>query len=141
MGQLEGKVALITGAARGQGRSHAVRLAEEGGDIIAGDVCEIPSVSSPDAHLDELKETQRQEALDRWVDIPSHRAGEDGPVMKYRVCPPTVKSCCSKNAGHVGGPHQRSSWRGFAHTCQTRSRCASNSATNVRGSASASLCC
>ncbi|GAA1267328.1 hypothetical protein GCM10009609_33040 [Pseudonocardia aurantiaca] len=36
---LHGKVALITGAARGQGRSHAVRLAEEGADIIAVDLC------------------------------------------------------------------------------------------------------
>lgn len=39
MGRVEGKVALITGAARGQGRSHALRLAEEGADIIAVDVC------------------------------------------------------------------------------------------------------
>ena len=39
MGKLEGKVAFITGAARGQGRSHAVRLAEEGCDIIALDLC------------------------------------------------------------------------------------------------------
>jgi NAD(P)-dependent dehydrogenase (short-subunit alcohol dehydrogenase family) len=38
-GRLEGKVALISGAARGQGRSHAVRLAQEGADIIAFDVC------------------------------------------------------------------------------------------------------
>lgn len=38
-GRVEGKVALITGAARGQGRSHALRLAEEGADIIAVDVC------------------------------------------------------------------------------------------------------
>ncbi|MEV5652453.1 mycofactocin-coupled SDR family oxidoreductase [Nocardia sp. NPDC052254] len=38
-GRVEGKVAFITGAARGQGRSHAVRLAEEGADIIAVDVC------------------------------------------------------------------------------------------------------
>jgi SDR family mycofactocin-dependent oxidoreductase len=38
-GRLEGKVAFITGAARGQGRSHAVRLAEEGADIIAVDLC------------------------------------------------------------------------------------------------------
>jgi SDR family mycofactocin-dependent oxidoreductase len=38
-GRLEGKVAFITGAARGQGRSHAVRLAEEGADIIAVDIC------------------------------------------------------------------------------------------------------
>ena len=40
MGQFEGKVAFITGAARGQGRSHAVRFAEEGADIIAFDLCE-----------------------------------------------------------------------------------------------------
>lgn len=38
--QFEGKVAFITGAARGQGRSHAVRFAEEGADIIAIDLCE-----------------------------------------------------------------------------------------------------
>jgi len=41
-GRVEGKVALITGAARGQGRSHAVRLAEEGADIIAIDSCVTP---------------------------------------------------------------------------------------------------
>ena len=39
MGKLEGKVAFITGAARGQGRSHAVTLAAEGADIIAVDIC------------------------------------------------------------------------------------------------------
>jgi SDR family mycofactocin-dependent oxidoreductase len=39
MGRVDGKVALITGAGQGQGRSHAVRLAEEGADIIAVDVC------------------------------------------------------------------------------------------------------
>ncbi|MCB0929612.1 MAG: mycofactocin-coupled SDR family oxidoreductase [Mycobacterium sp.] len=38
-GRVDGKVALVTGAARGQGRSHAVRLAEEGADIIALDIC------------------------------------------------------------------------------------------------------
>lgn len=38
-GRVAGKVALVTGAARGQGRSHAVRLAEEGADIIAVDIC------------------------------------------------------------------------------------------------------
>ena len=39
MGRVEGKVAFITGAARGQGRSHAIRLAQEGADIIAIDIC------------------------------------------------------------------------------------------------------
>jgi SDR family mycofactocin-dependent oxidoreductase len=39
MGRMDGKVAFVTGAARGQGRSHAVRLAQEGADIIAIDIC------------------------------------------------------------------------------------------------------
>jgi NAD(P)-dependent dehydrogenase (short-subunit alcohol dehydrogenase family) len=47
-GKLEGKVAFITGAARGQGRSHAVRLAQEGADIIAVDICrQIETVAYP----------------------------------------------------------------------------------------------
>ena len=45
-GRVEGKVAFITGAARGQGRSHAIRLAADGADIIAVDLCEaVPSVN------------------------------------------------------------------------------------------------
>ena len=47
-GRVEGKVAFVTGAARGQGRSHAVRLAEEGADIIAVDVC---GPISPDSQI------------------------------------------------------------------------------------------
>lgn len=39
MGRVQGKVAFVTGAGRGQGRSHAVRLAEEGADIVALDIC------------------------------------------------------------------------------------------------------
>ncbi|MFD1517410.1 SDR family mycofactocin-dependent oxidoreductase, partial [Pseudonocardia yunnanensis] len=47
-GRLEGKVALISGAARGQGRSHAVRLAQEGADIIAFDLCrQLDTVAYP----------------------------------------------------------------------------------------------
>ena len=67
MGRVEGKVAFITGAARGQGRSHAVRLAEEGADIIGIDVCEaIPENNYPPATEEDLAETVRQvEALDR----------------------------------------------------------------------------
>ena len=45
MGRVEGKVALITGAARGQGRAHAVRLAAEGADVIAIDVCRSASTT------------------------------------------------------------------------------------------------
>jgi SDR family mycofactocin-dependent oxidoreductase len=56
--QFEGKVAFITGAARGQGRAHAVRFAEEGADIIAVDVCaQIDSVAYPMATPEDLDET------------------------------------------------------------------------------------
>ncbi len=68
-GRVEGKVAFITGAGRGQGRSHAVRLAEEGADIIAGDLLEdYPSVQYPMASAEDLAETVRQvEALGRRI--------------------------------------------------------------------------
>jgi SDR family mycofactocin-dependent oxidoreductase len=56
--QFDGKVAFITGAARGQGRSHAVRFAEEGADIIAFDLCDqIDSVAYPMATPADLEET------------------------------------------------------------------------------------
>jgi SDR family mycofactocin-dependent oxidoreductase len=59
MGQLDGKVAFITGAARGQGRSHAIRLAQEGADIIGIDICEDhPFNAYPMASEDELHETR-----------------------------------------------------------------------------------
>jgi len=59
-GRLEGKVAFITGAARGQGRAHAVAMAKEGADIIAVDICrDIPSNPYPLATPDDLAETER----------------------------------------------------------------------------------
>jgi SDR family mycofactocin-dependent oxidoreductase len=69
MGKLDGKVAFITGAARGQGRSHAIRLAREGASIIAVDICrDLPSVPYPLGTSADLKETVNQiEALDRRV--------------------------------------------------------------------------
>jgi len=69
MGKLEGKVAFITGAARGQGRSHAIRLAQEGADIIAVDICrQIDSVPYPMSTPDDLAETAKEvEALDRRI--------------------------------------------------------------------------
>jgi SDR family mycofactocin-dependent oxidoreductase len=70
-GRMQDKVALVTGAARGQGRSHAVRLAQEGADIIAVDVCsQITSVPYPMATEADLAETARLvEELDRRVVI------------------------------------------------------------------------
>jgi (+)-trans-carveol dehydrogenase len=68
-GRVEGKVAFITGAARGQGRSHAVRLAQEGADIIAVDLCDqVDSVPYPMATPEDLADTVKQvEALDRRI--------------------------------------------------------------------------
>ena len=69
MGKLDGRVAFITGAARGQGRAHAVALAAEGADIIAIDVLEYDGYSEvKGATWDDLNETVRQvEALDRRI--------------------------------------------------------------------------
>ncbi|GAB3355723.1 mycofactocin-coupled SDR family oxidoreductase [Modestobacter lapidis] len=69
-GRVEGKVAFITGAARSQGRSHALRLAQEGADIIAVDIAgPVPSIEMyPPATEEDLAETVRQvEALDRRI--------------------------------------------------------------------------
>lgn len=83
MGTLDGKVAFITGAARGQGRSHAVRLAEEGADIIAIDACKRVSREAYDPatpeDLDEtveLVEKAGGRILARQVDV------RDGAAMR-----------------------------------------------------------
>src|SRR5690625_1346259 len=112
-GRVEGKVAFITGAARGQGRSHAVRLAQEGADIIAIDIGEdvrnMPYSMGSEA---DLAETVRQvEALDRR--IVSHKADvrdfealkaavDDGVAQLGRV------DIVSANAGLGTVPHR--SW-------------------------------
>ena len=69
-GRVAGKVAFITGAARGQGRSHAIRLAQEGADIIAVDLAgPVDSVTAyPGATEEDLAETVKEvEALDRRI--------------------------------------------------------------------------
>ena len=76
-GTLEGRVALVTGAARGQGRAHAARLAAEGADVVAVDVCRPISdtITYPAPTSEDLAETARQveatgrKVLAREVDI------------------------------------------------------------------------
>jgi SDR family mycofactocin-dependent oxidoreductase len=77
MGDLEGRVAFVTGAARGQGRAYAVRLAQEGADVIISDICAPVSETIPyqGATPDDLAETVRlieaegRKVLARQVDI------------------------------------------------------------------------
>jgi (+)-trans-carveol dehydrogenase len=113
MGRLEGKVAFITGAARGQGRSHAIRLAQEGADIIAVDICEdVANVPYPGPSEADLADTVKQvEALDRRIvatkvdvrDLSALRkAVDDGVSQLGRL------DIVSANAGISSAPHAAS---------------------------------
>jgi SDR family mycofactocin-dependent oxidoreductase len=93
--RLAGRVAFITGAARGQGRSHAIKLAEEGADIIAVDICaQIGTVQYPMATRDELDRTA--EAVDtvgrRIVTIEADVRDADG-----------VSAALEHGVGQLGG--------------------------------------
>ena len=89
-GRVEGKVAFISGAARGQGRSHAVRLAQEGADIIAVDICgPIDNLAYPHSTPDDLAETadlvkaQDRRIVTAQVDVRDYdalKAAVDGGV-------------------------------------------------------------
>jgi SDR family mycofactocin-dependent oxidoreductase len=107
MGRLDGKVVLITGAARGQGRAHAVRVAEEGGHVIAVDICaDIASNRYPLATREDLRESASLvekhggQALTRVADVRDRAAlaaavddgiarfGRlDGVVAQAGICP------------------------------------------------------
>ena len=85
-GRVAGKVAFITGAARGQGRSHAIRLAEEGADIIAVDICrDYGTVPYPMATEADLAETVKAvEALDRRI-VATRADVRDAAALKTAV--------------------------------------------------------
>jgi SDR family mycofactocin-dependent oxidoreductase len=136
MGRVEGKVAFITGAARGQGRSHAIRLAEEGADIIAVDVCEeIPYNVHTAATEEDLAETVRQvEALDRRI-VARKADVRDYDALKQAVDEGVAElgrlDIVSANAGVAGTGHldadfPEDEWRtmidinltGVWHTCK-----------------------
>lgn len=95
MGALSGKVALVTGAARGQGRSHATRLAEAGADVIAVDRCEaVPEMPYAMPVPDDLAETARLvESHDRRI-ITAQIDVRDGDDLAAAV---------AKGAAELGG--------------------------------------
>lgn len=104
MGRLDGKVVFITGAARGQGRSHAVRMAEEGADIIAVDICEqIGSVPYELGTMEELEETANlvekadRRCVIRKADVRSRTELED--AVKAGVAELGRLDAVSANAG------------------------------------------
>jgi (+)-trans-carveol dehydrogenase/(-)-trans-carveol dehydrogenase len=121
-GRVAGKVAFITGAARGQGRSHAIRLAQEGADIIAVDLLEdVPGVPYAGPTEADLAETVKQvEALDRRIvatkaDVRDYAAlkaaVDDGVAQLGRL------DIVSANAGIGTSPHR--SWEIDDDTWQT----------------------
>ena len=85
-GRVAGKVAFITGAARGQGRSHAIRLAEEGADVIAVDICRdygtVPYAMATEADLAET--VKAVEALDRRI-VATQADVRDAAALKAAV--------------------------------------------------------
>jgi SDR family mycofactocin-dependent oxidoreductase len=86
MGVLEGTVAVITGAARGQGRAHAIRFAEEGADIIAMDICrDVETVPYQGARPEDLDETvEAVESLGRRI-IATQTDVRDGQAVTEAV--------------------------------------------------------
>ncbi|MFT4232337.1 MAG: mycofactocin-coupled SDR family oxidoreductase [Leucobacter sp.] len=109
-GRVEGKVAFITGAARGQGRSHAIRLAQEGADIIAIDICDrIPENPYDPATEEDLAETVRAvETLDRRI-VASKADVRDWEQVKRAVDEGVAElgrlDIVSANAGISGSPN------------------------------------
>jgi (+)-trans-carveol dehydrogenase len=121
-GRAEGKVAFITGAARGQGRSHAVRLAADGADIIAIDICHDVEGALPMATPDDLAETVKLvEALDRRI-VATQADVRDFDALKAAVDEGVAQlgrlDIIVANAGiaSIGGPVQSMDAANWKHT-------------------------
>jgi (+)-trans-carveol dehydrogenase len=121
-GRAEGKVAFITGAARGQGRSHAVRLAADGADIIAVDICHDVEGALPMATPDDLAETVKLvEALDRRI-VAAQADVRDFDALKAAVDEGVAQlgrlDIIVANAGiaSIGGPVQSMDAANWKHT-------------------------
>ena len=121
-GRLEGKVAFITGIGRGQGRSHAVKLASEGADIIGIDICHDVEGALEMATPDDLAETVKLvEAQDRRIiatqadvrDLDAVKAAVDAGVEELGRLDIVVA-----NAGiaSMGGPVEKMSQDNWKHT-------------------------
>lgn len=97
MNRLKGKVALVTGAARGQGRSHAVHLADEGADVIAIDICaDIESNEYPLATREDLDETVN------LIEKSGQRAFSAAVDVRDRS---SLKATLDEAVGQLGGLH------------------------------------
>ena len=136
MGRVEGKVALISGAARGQGRSHAQLLAAEGADIIAVDICEdIETNEYPLARPEDLDETARlvekegrrahaeiadvrdRAALSAAIDLPGRRVREARHRCRQRRHLPADRGPAAAGVRRRGrrGPPRRAEPRAREH--------------------------
>ncbi|HLR98106.1 MAG TPA: mycofactocin-coupled SDR family oxidoreductase [Mycolicibacillus parakoreensis] len=111
-GRVTDKVAVITGAARGQGRSHAVRLAQEGADIIAVDICAPISANSPIppatpddlAHTADLVKAHNRRVVTAEVDVRDFdalKAAVDGGVEQLGRLDVIVANAGIGNGGHT----------------------------------------
>jgi SDR family mycofactocin-dependent oxidoreductase len=94
MGKLDGRVAFITGAARGQGRSHAIRLAQEGADVIAVDICrQLDSVGYAMSTTADLEQTVKEvESLGRRI------VAKEADVRDYQE----LKAAFTEGVGELG---------------------------------------
>jgi NAD(P)-dependent dehydrogenase (short-subunit alcohol dehydrogenase family) len=100
MGRFDGKVALVTGGARGQGRSHAMRLAEEGADVVVADITrQLDSVQYDMSTPEDLAETEKgvrghgRDFLGITCDVREEEQVAAAVAQAEEQCAPTPASC------------------------------------------------